>query len=51
LEGGYHLDHIVSLKRGGDNVDSNMQLLTKRCNQNKSAKDPIAFMQSRGFLL
>lgn len=47
----YDLDHIVSLARGGKNEDSNMQLLTSRCNRQKHTKDPIAFMQSRGFLL
>lgn len=47
----YHLDHIMPLALGGANVDSNMQLLTKRCNLQKHAKHPIEFMQSRGFLL
>lgn len=47
----YHLDHIVSLARGGRNEFHNVQLLCPQCNIRKSAKDPIAFMQSRGFLL
>lgn len=47
----YHLDHIVPLALNGSNTDDNMQLLTQRCNNQKSAKDPILFMQSRGFLL
>lgn len=47
----FHLDHIVPLAKGGLNVDSNIQLLRKRCNHNKSAKSPVEFMQSRGFLL
>ena len=47
----YHLDHRVPLVRGGKNEDSNMQLLRKKCNLEKHAKDPIDFMQSRGFLL
>ena len=47
----YHLDHIVPLARGGAHEDSNMQLLTQRCNNQKHAKDPIDFMQSRGYLL
>jgi 5-methylcytosine-specific restriction endonuclease McrA len=47
----YHLDHIMPLALGGANEDKNMQLLRQRCNNQKHAKDPIAFMQERGFLL
>lgn len=47
----FHLDHIVSLARGGSNTDDNVQLLTQRCNNQKHAKDPIDFMRSRGKLL
>ncbi len=47
----YHLDHIMPIALGGQNIDSNMQLLRASCNHQKSAKHPIAFMQSRGFLL
>jgi 5-methylcytosine-specific restriction endonuclease McrA len=47
----YHMDHIIPLSRGGPNTDENTQLLTRRCNLQKKAKDPIDFMQSRGFLL
>ena len=47
----YHMDHIVPLARGGAHTDDNIQLLTQRCNNQKHAKDPIDFMQSRGFLL
>lgn len=47
----YHLDHIVPLALGGANEDSNMQLLTSRCNAQKGAKHPIDFMRSRGLLL
>jgi 5-methylcytosine-specific restriction endonuclease McrA len=47
----YHIDHIVPLFLGGKNEDSNVQLLRQRCNQQKSFKDPIDFMQSKGFLL
>lgn len=46
-----HLDHILPLALGGQNIDSNMQLLRRRCNLQKNAKHPIEFMQSRGFLL
>lgn len=47
----YHMDHIMPLALGGSNTDDNIQLLTPRCNMQKSAKDPIEFMQQRGFLL
>ena len=50
-EGPYHLDHIKPLARGGTNQRTNLQLLCPPCNLSKSAKDPIDFMQSRGFLL
>lgn len=47
----YHLDHRMPLALGGQNVDSNMQLLRANCNLQKSAKHPIYFMQQKGFLL
>ena len=47
----YHLDHIMPLALGGTNTDDNIQLLRQQCNNQKSSKHPIAFMQSRGFLL
>lgn len=47
----YHADHIIPLALGGLNCDSNIQLLRSICNRQKSAKHPIDFMQSRGFLL
>jgi len=47
----YHLDHRMPLNLGGPNEDWNMQLLRPRCNAQKQAKDPVDFMQSRGFLL
>lgn len=47
----YHLDHIMPLKRGGPNEDSNIQLLCPDCNMSKHAKHPVDFMQERGFLL
>jgi 5-methylcytosine-specific restriction endonuclease McrA len=47
----YHLDHIVPVARGGTNERGNLQILCPSCNLQKSAKDPIDFMQSRGFLL
>ena len=47
----YHLDHRIALSNGGLHTDANIELLCEHCNCSKSAKDPIDFMQSRGFLL
>jgi 5-methylcytosine-specific restriction endonuclease McrA len=47
----YELDHIVPISRGGRHDDLNLQLLCPFCNRSKGAKDPIAYMQSKGFLL
>lgn len=47
----FHIDHIMPLALGGTNTDNNIQLLRSTCNNQKSAKHPIDFMQSRGFLL
>ena len=47
----FHLDHITPIYLGGANEDWNIQLLRQQCNSQKRAKDPIKFMQSRGFLL
>lgn len=51
LANGYEVDHIVALARGGKHEDANIQLLCPTCNKKKSAKDPIQFMQQRGYLL
>lgn len=47
----YHLDHCMPLALGGTNTDDNMQLLRAKCNMQKHTAHPVAFMQSRGFLL
>ena len=47
----YELDHIVALINGGRHADDNLQATCPDCNRRKGAKDPIDFMQSRGFLL
>lgn len=46
----YHIDHIMPIALGGANVDSNVQLLKKRCNLQKNKKHPVDFMRERGFL-
>jgi hypothetical protein len=47
----FHIDHINPLAKGGRNADDNVQLLRRLCNQKKNAKDPIDYMQEKGFLL
>jgi 5-methylcytosine-specific restriction endonuclease McrA len=51
LSAGYHVDHVIPLALGGAHEDWNIQLLCPTCNTSKGAKHPVAFMQSRGFLL
>ena len=51
IKDGYHVDHIIPLARGGEHKPENVQLLCKACNLSKHARDPIEFMQSRGYLL
>jgi len=51
LSSGYHVDHVIALANGGSNDKYNLQILCQPCNNSKHAKDPIDFMQSRGFLL
>jgi 5-methylcytosine-specific restriction endonuclease McrA len=47
----FHLDHVIPLALGGENTDRNIQLLRGICNLRKSAKHPVDYMQSKGFLL
>lgn len=51
VAGGYHIDHVIPLSKGGVNDKSNLQILCAPCNRSKGAKDPIEFMQSLGKLL
>lgn len=51
LDKTYHVDHIYPISKGGKHHPQNIQLLCPSCNIRKSAKDPIQYMQSRGFLL
>jgi len=46
-----HIDHIQPLALGGENSDNNVQLLCQPCNNQKSWRHPVDFMQSKGFLL
>lgn len=50
LTPGYHVDHVVPLKSGGEHDKRNAQILCAPCNTSKGAKHPVDFMQSRGFL-
>jgi len=47
----YHIDHKMPLSSNGANEDWNIQLLRQRCNNQKGTKDPITFMQQKGFLI
>jgi 5-methylcytosine-specific restriction endonuclease McrA len=35
---GLHIDHIVSVKKGGKSIPSNLQVLCSKCNGKKSTK-------------
>jgi 5-methylcytosine-specific restriction endonuclease McrA len=45
-----HLDHYVSLARGGTNEMSNLRLLHRLCNMRKHAKHPLDFGLENGLL-
>lgn len=47
----YEIDHINPISRGGAHENRNLQLLCGPCNRQKWSKDPIEFMQSKGFML
>ena len=47
----HHVDHIVPLANGGKTELTNLQLLCPKCNLQKSARDPVDHMQSKGKLL
>lgn len=47
----YHVDHIIPLVAGGENSKTNLQLLCPDCNFRKNDKDPLRFMQEKGYLL
>ena len=45
VHGVYHMGHIIPVAKGGTHTDDNIQLLTPRCNSEKHAKMPVAFMR------
>ena len=47
----YHIDHITPLCKGGLHTLSNLVISCGKCNQTKSAKDPLEFANSIGKLL
>jgi 5-methylcytosine-specific restriction endonuclease McrA len=47
----FEIDHVVPLVRGGPHEDANLQLLCPDCNRSKGAKDPVDYMQSKGYLI
>lgn len=51
LKLGKHLDHVIPLAAGGRHEVGNFQWLCPSCNLAKSARNPVDFMQSRGFLI
>lgn len=51
LRGGYEIDHIMPLARGGSNWPRNLQLLCMPCNRSKSARHPVDVAREQGLLL
>lgn len=45
LRGGYEVDHIQPLSRGGSNWPSNLQALCMPCNRSKGAREPAEFVR------
>lgn len=47
----FHVDHIVSLAKGGSNWPANLQIACAVCNSRKQARDPLEYARSLGLLL
>jgi 5-methylcytosine-specific restriction endonuclease McrA len=41
----YQIDHMLPISRGGDNSDSNLQLICPTCNRKKSSKTDSEFKE------
>ena len=50
-DGGYEIDHILAVSKGGTSDPNNIQLLCPTCNRRKGAKDAVMFSRSNGLLL
>lgn len=47
----YHVDHLISLAKGGTNWPSNLVIACPPCNQSKGASDPLDYARRKGRLL
>lgn len=50
VRGKFHVDHHIPLARGGSNDRSNLRLLHKKCNLEKSSRDPYEHAKDHGML-
>jgi 5-methylcytosine-specific restriction endonuclease McrA len=50
IRGKFHVDHHIPLARGGSNDRKNLRLLHKKCNLEKSWRDPLEHAKEHGML-